>query len=124
MIPARSGLRELPQRRHLGSKSREIIRRLGGDGKVELARDRLHELFEAAGAKVLSAEVFMKNGIALGFSFEHGGQESEALWLLIQRSCLLEIGLRLLEGAERHAAVHFCQLMGKRNEWGGITVPG
>jgi hypothetical protein len=63
-------------------------------------------------------------GIILSFGFEHGCQESKALWLLIQRPSLLEICLRLLEGAERHAAVHVCQLMGKGDEWGGITVPG
>ena len=63
-------------------------------------------------------------GIILDFGFKHGWQESEAQWLLIQRPGLLEICERLLEGAERHVAVHFCQLMGKGNEWGGITVPG
>lgn len=51
--PSPVSLRELPQRRHLGSKSREIIRRLGGDGKVELARDRLHELFADSRSKSL-----------------------------------------------------------------------
>jgi len=25
---------------------------------------------------------------------------------------------------KRHSAVHFCQLMGKGDEWGGITIPG
>jgi hypothetical protein len=38
------GLSELPQRGHLGSEGREIIGRLGAEGKVELARDRLNKL--------------------------------------------------------------------------------
>ena len=83
-----------------------------GDEKEAKQAEAHYEQAKAQTDRASVMDWMAGTGIILLLGFEHGGQESEALRLLIQRPGLLKIRKRLLEGAERHAAVHFDQLMG------------